>query len=90
MVVRACMQPHVFDTLADALSQYDERHAVVAAVSDQLSVQITGVQRYITDVVGGPNLYRQSGTSRRVGCHFDGWSGHQSASHCPACISSIL
>lgn len=38
--------------LADALSQCSERYAGVAAVADQLSIQVTGLQRYITEVAG--------------------------------------
>lgn len=38
--------------IADALGECSERRAEVAAVADRLSVQVTGLQRYITEVVG--------------------------------------
>lgn len=38
--------------LADALTACAERYADVAGVADRLSVQVTGLQAYITDVVG--------------------------------------
>lgn len=38
--------------IADALGECSERRAEVAAVADRLSVQVTGLQRYITQVVG--------------------------------------
>lgn len=37
---------------AGALSECSERRAEVAAVADRLSVQVTGLQRYINEVVG--------------------------------------
>lgn len=36
---------------ADALRECSERRSAVAEVADQLSVKVTGLQRYITDVV---------------------------------------
>lgn len=39
-------------TLADALDQCSERYAGVAAVADELSIQVTGLQRYVTEVAG--------------------------------------
>lgn len=44
--------PDAASSLADALSQCSDRYAGVAAVADQLSVQVTGLQRYITSVAG--------------------------------------
>lgn len=38
--------------IADALGECSERRAEVAAVADRLSVQVMGLQRYITEVVG--------------------------------------
>ena len=38
--------------IADALGECSERREKVAAVADRLSVQVTGLQRYITQVVG--------------------------------------
>lgn len=37
---------------ADALGECSARRTEVAAVADKLAVQVTGLQRYITDVVG--------------------------------------
>lgn len=45
-------RPDEGSLVADALGQCSERYAGVAAVADQLSVQVTGLQRYITRVVG--------------------------------------
>jgi len=38
--------------LADALSECSGRYEEVAGVADRLSVQVTGLQRWITDVAG--------------------------------------
>lgn len=38
--------------IADALGECSERREEVAAVADRLSIQVTGLQRYITQVVG--------------------------------------
>lgn len=46
--------------IADALGECSERRAEVAAVADRLSVQVTGLQRYITDVVGPMCISGQS------------------------------
>lgn len=38
--------------IADALGECSQRREEVAGVADRLSIQVTGLQRYITEVVG--------------------------------------
>lgn len=56
---------------ADALEECSSRYAAVAGVADALSIQVTGLQAYITRVVG-PVCVAGLATEAEVGQHVQG------------------